>query len=76
MISGVVYRKLQDLPDTYDEKKLSHYNKYLPELSKVPLSELLRLKQSLGNKVWKSDMDLLEFLYEYYAEKGKVEIIQ
>lgn len=76
MISGVVYRKLQDLPETYDEKKLSHYNKYLPELSKVPLSELLRLKQSMGNKVWKSDMDLLEFLYEYYAEKGKVTIIK
>lgn len=75
-ISGVVYRKLKDLPEGYDETKLAHYNKYLPELSKVPLSELLRLKQALGTKVWKSDMDLLEFLYDYYSEKGKVTVFK
>lgn len=71
-ISGVVYRKIKDLPDGYDEQRLAHYNKYLPALSEVPLSELLRIKQSLGNKVWKTDMDLLEFLYSYYGSKSTI----
>lgn len=70
-ISGVIYRKVKDLPAGYDEQRLAHYNKYLPALSEVPLSELLRLKQTLGERVWKSDMDLIAFLYSYYGVKSQ-----
>lgn len=65
-ISGVIYKSIRKLPDSYDEKSLARYQKYLWKIKEIPLSRLLRLLQALGNKTWKSELDLLNFLYTYY----------
>ena len=75
-ISGVVYKQVRDLPDSYDEQKLSKYNKYLWRLKEVPLSRFLRMKQVLleGGR-WNKPADFLRFLYCYYTEGVKQEVL-
>lgn len=75
-ISGVIYRKIENLPKGYDETKLLRYNKYLPSLSNVPLSELLRLKKAIGTRVWRTELDFMNFLYNYYDVKGKIKLMK
>ena len=76
VISGVVYKQVRDLPDSYDEQKLSKYNKYLWRLKEVPLSRFLRMKQVLleGGR-WNKPADFLRFLYCYYTEGVKQEVL-
>jgi hypothetical protein len=69
VISGVIYKEIRDLPDAYDEKALSRYQKYLWKLKEIPLSRFLRLRQVMGNKVWRTEYDFLNFLYRYYSEE-------
>ena len=60
------------MPDTYDEKALSRYNKFLWKIRLIPMSDLLRIKQCLGDKSWTSEMDFLRFLYKYYNIEAKL----
>lgn len=71
MISGVVYKTIRNLPDTYDEKALCRYQKYIWRLKQIPLSDLLRLRQAMGSKIWQSDMDFIRFIYNYYLDRAK-----
>lgn len=70
MISGVVYKEIRKLPDTFDEKSLVRYQKYIWKLRGIPLSELLVLRQCLGEERWKTNLDLMGFVYRYYGQKG------
>lgn len=70
IISGVVYKSIHKLPDAFDEKALSRYQRYIWRLKEVPLSDLLRLRQCMGNTVWKSEIDFLNFIYRYYGSKS------
>lgn len=67
LISGVIYKCIRNLPDNYDEKTLSRYNKYLWRLKQTPMTDLLRIRQCLGDKRWSSELDFLNFLYKYYT---------
>lgn len=80
IISGVVYKKVRGLPDSFDEKALSRYQKYIWRLKEIPMSELLRLKSCMGGKTWRADIDILDFVYRYFcmqatrvAEKNKLQ---
>ena len=75
VISGTIYKQVRALPDSYDEQKLSKYNKYLWRLKEVPLSRFLRMKQVLleGGR-WSKSIDFLRFLYCYYTEGVKQEV--
>ena len=85
-ISGVLYKTIPELPASYDsdnnliagydEAKLSRYNKYIWRLDEVPLSRLLRIKQTMldGTK-WKKQADFLCFIYNYYLESVKQEVL-
>lgn len=72
LISGAIYKSIRNLPDTYDEKALSRYNKFLWKIRLIPMSDLLRIKQCLGDKSWTSEMDFLRFLYKYYNIEAKL----
>lgn len=65
LISGVVYKQIRKLPEGYNEKVLCRYQRYVWRLKEIPLSRLLRLYQALGNQEWKSDLDLMRFIYSY-----------
>lgn len=70
MISGVVYKSVRNLPDSFDEPALARYQKYIWRLREIPLSKLLKLRQCLGETPWKTEFDFLAFLYAYYYSKA------
>lgn len=70
MISGVVYKSVRNLPDTFDEAALVRYQKYIWRLKEIPLSSFLRLRQCIGETPWKTELDFLGFIYKYYTEKS------
>lgn len=78
LISGVVYKQIHKLPDCYDERTLSRYQRYIWRLKEIPLSRILRLYSSLGNSVWRSDIEFLNFLYSYIysEEKNSLEVVK
>ena len=67
ILSGDVYKTVVNLPSTFDEKALARYQKYIWRLKEIPLSSLVLLKQSLGSRPWRSELDMLEFVYSYYG---------
>lgn len=70
MISGVVYKEIRSLPDNYNEKALSRYQKYIWRLNSIPMSDLLLLRSCMGGKAWYRSIDLINFIYSYYSKKG------
>lgn len=73
-ISGVVYKHIDKLPESFDTKALARYQKFIWRLNEIPLSELLDLRQSMGSRVWRRDADLLAFVYDYYTKRGIREV--
>lgn len=75
LISGVVYKQIYNLPDCYDERTLSKYQRYVWRLKEIPLSRILRLYTSLGTSIWKTDLEFLNFMYSfiYVEEKNNLE---
>lgn len=65
--TGVIYKTIRNLPDGYDQMKLIRYQKYMWSLNEIPLSRLLRLYSCIGNKTWKTDLDFLNFMYNYFT---------
>ena len=76
IITGVVYKSVYNLPDSYDEKALSRYQKYIWRLKEIPLSDLLRLRQCMGDVRWSNDLDFVNFIYKYYLLKSKIALSQ
>ena len=72
IISGVVYKDVRNLPDNFDERRISKYQKYIWRLKELPLSELMRLRVSIGSEAWASDADFFVFVYRYYSERGEL----
>ena len=70
-MEGVVYDKVRDIPDCFDESKLSKYNFYLERITnEISYEQLLRLYcmlQEPENKTWYSISNMIEFLYKYYG---------
>lgn len=71
IISGRVYKAVRNLPETYDEKSLARYQKYIWRLKEIPLSRLLTLRYCMGKKPWRSSIDVLGFIYKYYEMEGR-----
>lgn len=65
LISGVVYKSIRNLPDTFDEKSLARCQKYLWRLKEIPMTSLLQLRSCMGD-TWRSDLDFLRFIYKFY----------
>lgn len=75
--TGVIYKSIRGLPECYDETKLVRYQRYLWKLDEIPLSRILRLYSSMGNTVWRTDIDFLYFIYNYFKRSysdGKVNL--
>lgn len=75
MISGVVYKSVRHLPDSFDEQALARYQKYIWRLRMIPMSKLLQLRQSVGETPWKTELDFLGFIYRYYSERA-IDLLQ
>lgn len=64
IISGVIYKKVRNIPDCYNEKKMAKYQRYIWKLKEIPLSRLLRLRSSMGKR-WREPEDFLRFYYDF-----------
>ena len=66
---GIIYKSIRNIPDCYDEKKLSRYNFYLERIGlEIPYTRILRLYCMLKESgKWYSSEDMLSFMYDYYG---------
>jgi hypothetical protein len=67
-LQGVIYDCIGELPEPYDEKRLSRHSMYLKRLTtELSYEDILRLYMGLRKHGrWVSAADGLRFLYEYY----------
>lgn len=67
-LNGVIYDRIKNIPDCFDEQKLSRYNYYLDTINHIPMSRVMKLFISLKQcGVWRSQLDMVRFLYTYYG---------
>lgn len=73
-LQGVIYDSIRDLPECYDEKKLSRYNMYLKRIVQdLTYENILRLYIALSScDSWRSTQDGVMFLYKYYLENTNI----
>lgn len=67
-LEGRIYDKIRDLPECYDEAKLSRYSFMLKTISQgIEYEKILSLYSMLTNEgKWYSVQDGISFLYKYY----------
>lgn len=68
-MEGVVYKSIRDIPECYDEKRLSRYNYYFRRITEeIPYGRIVRLYVELrGMGAWYSKSQVLQFIYDYYG---------
>lgn len=73
-LQGVIYDSIRDLPECYDEKKLSRYNMYLKRIIQdLTYEQILNLFMALSScDKWRSTRDGVLFLYTYYISNTKI----
>lgn len=65
---GVIYKTIRDIPEVYNEKRLSKYSYCLEKITReIPYERVLNLYVMLRNCKWYKEQDILEFLYTYYG---------
>lgn len=72
-VSGVVYKRLTNLPEGYDERRLSKYQRYLWRIETIPLSRILRLKVCFSNR-WFNKVDFLNSMYAFIKDAEVYEV--
>ena len=79
LISGKVYKSIpKEIVELYNVNYGLHIDKYqrfIWRLNTIPLSKFLLIRQCMGN-TWRSELDILRFLYKYYTELGKQELVK
>lgn len=66
---GQIFKTLKDIPEVYDEKRLSRYTFCLERIeNEIPFSRIIRLYTMLQqSEKWYSESDVLLFIYNYYG---------
>ena len=71
-ISGIIYKEIKDLPDGYDEKKLSKYQRHLWKITDIPMTKFLNITNIMSKMDrWNSEMDFIQFIYKVYDAESK-----
>lgn len=72
-LQGVIYNSIRDLPEIYDERKLSRYNYCLGKIIETQYDDIMRLYLILKSSgMWIAKSDVMSFLYNYYG--GKLDV--
>lgn len=68
-MQGVIFNRLKDIPEPFDEGRLSKYSFCLDRITKdIPYKRLVRLSNMLNDSYWSSSSDVIGFLYGYYGD--------
>ena len=69
-MEGTIYNRIRELPECFDEKKLSRYNHSLRDIEvELQYSKILHLYNVMGSTGrWRSQQDGVLFLYQYYLD--------
>lgn len=69
-LEGVIYDRITDLPECFDEKKLAKYNYKLKSIAEgISYDRILHLYNTMGSfGRWYTSQDGIMFLYKYYLE--------
>lgn len=74
-MSGAVYKQLINLPDGYDERKLSKYQRYLWKIKEIPTTRILRCKYMLTqSQGWNDELEFVLFVYSYMLDLQRYEV--
>lgn len=75
LLGGAIYNKVINLPEPYDEKLLSKYQRYLWKIKEIPTSRIVRCMYFLQkDKRWSSDIDFVKFIYCYFLDLERFEV--
>lgn len=68
-MEGIIYKSIRDIPECYDEKRLSRYNYYYRRITEeIPYGRIVRLYVELKRQgMWYSKAQMLQFIYDYYG---------
>ena len=69
-LNGKIYKKIEHLPEGYDEQKLLRYQRSFSKIMGIPLERIIQLYQILNNnnEVWHSELDAFTFFYKAVKE--------
>lgn len=67
-LQGVIYNRIEDLPEAFDEGKLAKYGYYLKDISEgISYERILWVYSELRNfGRWNTSQDAVSFLYKFY----------
>lgn len=72
-IQADIYDDIKNLPEGYDEKKLSRYQRYLNMIKEIPLQKILSLyTELLESQEWYKEIDVVQFLFNYYNKRRTI----
>ncbi|MEC2463852.1 hypothetical protein P9X10_02895 [Bacillus cereus] len=68
--SGEVYDNIRNYENEgYDMKKLKRFQRYIPQLKETSMSRLVGLLDNLEKGVWYTDLEFLNFFFNYMLYK-------
>ena len=71
-LEGVIYDRISNIPDCYDEKRLLKNRVYLESIKSIPYDRITYLYLLLRSQgLWYKDIDMINFIYSYYSKGGK-----
>jgi hypothetical protein len=75
VMQGVVYDRIFEVPQGFDENRLKKNNRYLKSIGRIPYNKLAGvylLLNSVG--VWRNEKDVTSFIYKLYSREGCFDI--
>lgn len=68
--SGEVYDNIRGYENEgYDTKRLKRYQRHLPKIKEISMTRFLGLLENLDSRHWRSDVDFLNFFFNYMLYK-------
>ena len=69
-MQGVIYDKIREVPDCFDEKKLNRYRNVLKTIeNEIPYVKILNLYVIINESDrWRKPEDSIAFMYKYYLD--------
>ena len=75
--SGEVYDNIRNYEnENYNINQIKKYQRHLPKIKEISMTRFLGLLECLNRRIWREDMDFLDFFFNYmiYKYEANVEV--